>query len=61
MLRGQRNLPTIFAQWMRLLYQTQNYAWKINYTLGGGEIHGKKVELNFNFVHPCISKLWLVV
>ena len=26
-----------------------------DYTLGGGEIHGKQVKLSFNFVHPCIG------
>jgi len=60
MLRWGRNLQTIFAQWIRLLYQAQ-YTWKINYTLGGGEIHGKQIEISLNFVHPCIGKLWLVV
>ena len=31
------------------------------YTLRGGEIHGEQVESSFNFVHPCIGKLWSVV
>ena len=61
MLRWGRNLQTIFAQWIRLLYQAQKYTWKINYTLGGGEIHGKQIEISLNFVHPCIGKLLLVV
>jgi len=33
----------------------------INYTLGDGEIHGKQNEPSFNFVQPCIGKLWMVV
>ena len=61
MLQWRRNLQTIFAQWMYLHYQAQKYTWKINYTLGGGEIHGKQIEVSLNFVHPCIGKLWLVV
>ena len=47
--------------WIRLLYKAQKYTWKINYTVGGGEIRGKQVEPSFNFVHSCIDKLWLVV
>ena len=31
------------------------------YTLGSGEIHGKQIDPSFNFAHPCIGKLWLVV
>ena len=61
MLQWWRNLQIIFAQWIRLLYQAQKYTWKINYTLGGGEIHGKQIEISLNFVHPCIGKLLLVV
>ena len=61
MLRWRRNLQTIFAQWMRLLYLAQKCTWKINYTLGGGEIHDKQIEISLNLVHPCIGKLWLVV
>ena len=52
-----KEFMTVFAQWIRLLYRTHKYTWKINYTLGGGEIHGKHVEPSFNFVHPCIGKL----
>ena len=44
-----------------MLYQALKYTWKINYTLGGGEIHGEQIEISLNFVHPCIGKLWLVV
>ena len=61
MLPWQRNVQTIFAHWLRLLYQAQKYTWKINYILEGGEINGKQIELSFNFAHPCIGKLWLVV
>ena len=61
MLRWRRNLHTIFAQWIRLLYQAQKHTWKINYTLRGGEIRGEQIEISLNFVHPCIGKLWLVV
>ena len=43
---------------VNLFYQAQKYTWKINYTLGGGETHGEQVEPSFNFVHPCIGKLW---
>ena len=60
MWRWQRNLQKIFAQWIRLLYQAQKYAWKINYILSG-EIYSEYIELNFSFVHPCIGKLRLVV
>ena len=44
MLQWQRNLRMIFAQWIYLFYQAQKYTWKINYTLGGREIHGKQIE-----------------
>jgi len=40
-----KELRMIFAQWIRPLYRVQKYTWKINYTLGGGEIHGEKIEL----------------
>ena len=51
----------IFAPWIHLLYQAQKYKQKINYTLRGGEIYGKQIEPSFNFVHPFIGKLLLVV
>ena len=31
--------------------------WKIDYTLGGGKMHGEQIEISLNFVHPCIGKL----
>ena len=43
------------------LYQAQKYAWKINYTLAGGEIHGKQNEHSFSFLNSCIGKSLLVV
>ena len=48
MLQWQKNLWTIFAQWIRLLYQAQKYTRKINYTLEDGEIHGKQIEPSCN-------------
>jgi len=38
-------------------YQALKYAWKINYTLGNGKIHGKQNKPSFNFVQPFIGKL----
>jgi len=44
MLRWWRDLWTIFAQWICLLYQALKYTWKINYAFGGWEIHGTQNE-----------------
>ena len=37
------------------------HTWKINYILDSGEICGEQNEPSFNFVHPCIHEIWLIV
>ena len=37
------------------------YTYQKVYALGGEEIYGEQNESSFNFIHPCIGKLRVVV